>query len=39
MPGKAAKLVVTERQQTTLRLMTQSSTCALGIAQRARMIL
>ena len=26
MPGKAAKLVVTERQQTTLRLMTQSST-------------
>ena len=39
MPGKAAKLVVTERQQTTLRLMTQSSTCAQGIAQRARMIL
>ena len=39
MPGKAAKLVVTERQQTTLRIMTRSSTCPQGVAQRARMIL
>ena len=39
MPGKAAKLVVTERQQTSLRLMTRSSTCPQGVAQRARMIL
>jgi hypothetical protein len=39
MPGKAAKLVVTERQQTTLDVMTRSSTCPQGIAQRARMIL
>ena len=39
MPGKAAKLVVTERQQTTLRVMTRSSTCPQGVALRARMIL
>ena len=39
MPGKAAKLVITERQQTTLDVMTRSSTCPQGIAQRARMIL
>ena len=38
MPGKAAKLVVTERQQTTLQVMTRSSTCPQGVAQRARMI-
>jgi putative transposase len=39
MPGKAAKLVVTERQQRTLQIMTRSSTCPQGVAQRARMIL
>ena len=39
MPGKASKLVVTERQQTALRVMTRSSTCPQGVAQRARMIL
>ena len=39
MPGKAAKLVVTERQQATLQVMTRSSTCPQGVAQRARMIL
>ena len=39
MPGKAAKLIVTERQQTTLDVMTRSSTCPQGVAQRARMIL
>ena len=39
MPGKAARLVVTERQQVTLQVMTRSSTCPQGIAQRARMIL
>ena len=39
MPGKASKLVVTERQQTTLQVMTRSSTCSQGLVRRARMIL
>jgi putative transposase len=39
MPGKAAKLVVTERQQRTLQIMTRSSTCPQGVVQRAHMIL
>jgi putative transposase len=39
MPGKAAKVVVTERQQKVLQTMTRSSTCSQGLAQRAEMIL
>lgn len=39
MPGKAAKVIFTERQQEVLRAMTRQSTCAQGLAQRARMIL
>jgi len=39
MPGKAAKVVVTERQQKVLRTMTRASTCPQGLAQRAQMIL
>jgi putative transposase len=38
MPGKAAKVVVTERQLATLKTMICSSTCPQGVAQRARMI-
>src|SRR5260370_33877382 len=38
MPGKAAKIVVTERQLATLKTMVASSTCPQGVAQRARMI-
>jgi putative transposase len=38
MPGKAAKIVVTERQLATLNTMVASSTCPQGVAQRARMI-
>jgi putative transposase len=38
MPGKAAKVVVTERQLATLQTMIGSSTCPQGVAQRARMI-
>jgi len=38
MPGKAAKVIVTERQLTTLKTMIGSSTCPQGVAQRARMI-
>jgi putative transposase len=38
MPGKAAKVVVTERQLATLKTMIGSSTCPQGVAQRARMI-
>jgi putative transposase len=38
MPGKAAKVIVTERQLATLKTMTGSSTCPQGVAQRARMI-
>src|SRR5215203_6015732 len=39
MPGRARKLIVTERQQTILRSMTRSGTCPQAVAQRARMIL
>ncbi len=39
MPGRARKLVITERQQAILQTMTRSSTCPQAIAQRARMIL
>ena len=39
MPGRARKLIITERQQATLQTMTRSSTCPQAIAQRARMIL
>ena len=38
MPGKAAKLIVTERQLAALQKMAGSSTCQQGVAQRARMI-
>jgi putative transposase len=39
MPGKAAKVIVTERQLAALQKMAGSSTCPQGVAQRARMIL
>jgi putative transposase len=39
MPGSAAKVTITERQQDTLRTMTRSRTCPQALAQRARMIL
>jgi hypothetical protein len=39
MPGRAAKITITERQQEVLQTMTRSSTCPQALAQRARMIL
>jgi putative transposase len=39
MPGRARKLILTERQQATLQTMARSSTCPQAVAQRARMIL
>ena len=39
MPGRARKLIITERQQALLQLATRSSTCPQAVAQRARMIL
>ena len=39
MPGRAAKVIITERQQEVLQTMTRSSTCAQAVAQRAHMIL
>ena len=39
MPGKAAKVLITERQQEVLTTMTRSRGCAQGLAQRAQMIL
>jgi hypothetical protein len=39
MPGRARKLIVTERQQAILQAMTRSGTCPQAVAQRARMIL
>ena len=39
MPGRARKLVITERQQAVLQTITRSSTCSQALAQRARMIL
>src|SRR5580658_9313853 len=38
MPGKAAKVVITERQLSIMKTMIASSTCPQGVAQRARMI-
>ena len=39
MPGRARKLIITERQQAILRTMTRSGTCPQAVAQRARIIL
>jgi putative transposase len=39
MPGRASKIIITERQQEVLQTMTRSSTCPQALAQRARMIL
>lgn len=39
MPGRAAKIIITERQQDLLQTMTRSSTCPQALAQRARIIL
>jgi putative transposase len=39
MPGRARKLIITERQQAILQLMTRSGTCPQAVAQRASMIL
>jgi putative transposase len=39
MPGKAARLVITERQQEILREMTVSRSCPKGLADRAEIIL
>jgi Homeodomain-like domain len=39
MPGRAAKVIITERQQDVLRTLSRSSTCPQGLAQRARRIL
>lgn len=39
MPGRAAKVIITERQQDLLQTMTRSSTCPQALAQRAQMIL
>jgi hypothetical protein len=39
MPGRARKLIITERQQAVLRTMTRSGTCPQSLAQRARIIL
>jgi hypothetical protein len=39
MPGRAAKVTITERQQQLLRTMTRASTSTQALAQRAGMIL
>jgi putative transposase len=39
MPGRAAKVIITERQQEVLQTLTRSSTCPQALAQRAHMIL
>ena len=39
MPGKAAKVVITERQQDVLRRMVHSRSCPQGLARRAQIIL
>jgi putative transposase len=39
MPGKAAKVIISERQQEILQTLTRSSTCPQAVAQRAGMIL
>jgi putative transposase len=39
MPGKAAKVVITERQQDILQRWVRSRSCPQGLAQRAEIIL
>src|SRR5262245_14686973 len=39
MPGRAAKVIITERQQELLQTMTRSRTCPQALVQRAHMIL
>jgi putative transposase len=39
MPGKAAKVVITERQQDILQQMVRSRSCPRGLAHRAHVIL
>jgi putative transposase len=39
MPGKAAKVVITERQQDILQRWVRSRSCPRGLAQRAEVIL
>src|ERR1700735_5084061 len=39
MPGKATKIIITERQQEVLRTLFRSRRCPQGLAQRAEMIL
>jgi putative transposase len=39
MPGRARKLIITERQQAILQSMTRSGTCPQAVAQRAWMLL
>jgi putative transposase len=39
MPGKAAKVVITERQQDILQRWVRSRSCPRGLAQRAEIIL
>lgn len=39
MPGRARKLIITERQQAILQTMVRSGTCPQAVAQRARMVL
>lgn len=39
MPGRAAKVIITERQRDVLQTMTRSSSRAQALAQRAHMIL
>jgi putative transposase len=39
MPGKAAKIVITERQHAILRDMVRSRSCPQGLARRAAIIL
>jgi putative transposase len=39
MPGRARKLIITERQQTIFQTMVRSSTWPQAVGQRARMIL
>ena len=39
MPGRAAKVTITERQQQVLRTMTRASTSTQALAQRAGLVL
>ena len=39
MPGMAAKVVITERQQSVLRAMIYSRSCAQGLSHRAEIVL